>query len=68
MPGTLSLYKYHGQRRHLNLSSDLVPDVVISTYATVASDYGRGGGILSRIKWYRLILDEGNSLRDSYIL
>ncbi|CAG9987784.1 unnamed protein product [Clonostachys byssicola] len=63
-PGTLSVYKYHGQQRRLDASSPLQYDVVVSTYATVASDHNRGGGMLSRFRWYRLILDEAHVIRN----
>lgn len=58
-PGTLSIYRYHGLNRRLDESREVSYDVVISTYATVTSDFSRGGGVLSKFSWYRLILDEG---------
>ena len=58
-PGILSLYKYHGPKRMLQLSSSVPYNIVFSTYGTVAADFSRGGGVLDQIHWYRLILDEG---------
>ncbi|CAG9945356.1 unnamed protein product [Clonostachys rosea f. rosea IK726] len=62
--GTLIVCKYHRQQRRLDASSPLPYDVVVSTYATVASDHNRGGGMLSRFRWYRLILDEAHVIRN----
>ncbi|KAH6681052.1 P-loop containing nucleoside triphosphate hydrolase protein [Plectosphaerella plurivora] len=64
LPGTLSIYRYHGQGRRLDPSSPLPYHVVFSTYATVASDFSRGGGVLSKFQWYRLILDEAHVIRN----
>lgn len=44
----------------LQLSASLPYNIVFSTYGTVAADFSRGGGMLDRFHWYRLILDEGN--------
>lgn len=60
VPGTLSVYKYHGPNRKLPSSSTLPYHIVLSTYGTVAADYSRGGGVLACFHWYRLILDEGS--------
>lgn len=57
-PGTLQIYKYHGQSRVLQTSRPLEHDIVVSTYRTAASEHSRDG-MLSRFHWYRLILDEG---------
>ncbi|KAI1749839.1 hypothetical protein F4782DRAFT_511716 [Xylaria castorea] len=64
VPGTLSVYKYHGPNRKLRLSSPLPYDIVLSTYGTVAADYSRGGGVLACFHWYRLILDEAHVIRN----
>ena len=40
-------------------SSPIQYNIVLSTYGTVAADFGRGGGVLDCFHWYRLILDEG---------
>lgn len=57
--GNLSYYKYHGPTRRLDVSNSLPYDVVLTTYTTVAVDYSRGGGVLDKFHWYRLVLDEG---------
>lgn len=68
--GNLSYYKYHGPTRRLNVSNSLPYHVVLTTYTTVAADYGRGGGVLDKFHWYRLVLDEDMSVTAqlSYIL
>jgi SNF2 family DNA or RNA helicase len=38
-------------------------DLVVTTYATLASDYGKNGGgtrnPLHQVKWHRVVFDEG---------
>ncbi|KFA52196.1 hypothetical protein S40293_00600 [Stachybotrys chartarum IBT 40293] len=64
LPGTLTTYKYHGTDRRLSSTSPPY-QIIISTYGTVAADFKRGGGILSKFHWYRLILDEAHFVRNS---
>jgi SWI/SNF-related matrix-associated actin-dependent regulator of chromatin subfamily A3 len=60
--GALSYYIYHGPGRKLDLSKSL-PDIVLTTYGTVASECGRisAGSVLRQVHWYRIILDEGKA-------
>ena len=55
----MTYYKYHGSSRSLNTASPLPYDIVLSTYGTIATDFGNGGGALNRFRWHRLVLDEG---------
>ncbi|KAI0861631.1 hypothetical protein F4860DRAFT_524233 [Xylaria cubensis] len=64
VPGTLSVYRYHGPNRKLPSSPPLPYNIVLSTYGTVAADHSRGGGVLSYFHWYRLILDEAHVIRN----
>ncbi|KAI0546032.1 hypothetical protein F4679DRAFT_559161 [Xylaria curta] len=64
VPGTLSVYRYHGPNRKLPVSSHLPYNIVLSTYGTVAADSSRGGGVLAHFHWYRLILDEAHVVRN----
>ncbi|KAK4210366.1 SNF2 family N-terminal domain-containing protein [Rhypophila decipiens] len=60
-------FKYHGRDRH-ELLTDLnhirAQDIVLTTYGTAAADYGKGGGLLMRHSWYRIILDEAHVIRN----
>ncbi|KAI1374362.1 SNF2 family N-terminal domain-containing protein [Hypoxylon crocopeplum] len=64
VPRTLQFYKYHGANRSLPLASKMAYHIVMSTYGTVAADFRRGGGVLYRFKWYRLVLDEAHFIRN----
>ena len=59
-PGALSVRKYHGNRRQDNFDQALSSDIVLTTYATVAMELGRGTSVLRDVRWFRIILDEGN--------
>ncbi|KAF9638059.1 hypothetical protein BFW01_g8956 [Lasiodiplodia theobromae] len=41
----------------------LESDVVLTTYATLTSDYRRGTSTLSNVHWLRIVLDEAHSIR-----
>lgn len=36
----------------------IAPDIVVTTYATLAADHD-SRGVLYRMEWYRVVLDEG---------
>ncbi|PYH39514.1 DEAD/DEAH box helicase [Aspergillus neoniger CBS 115656] len=67
IPGVLKYYKYHGPGRCISLSSPPSEDVILTTYATVEADISSSGGngILNRVYWHRLILDEAHVIRNS---
>jgi SWI/SNF-related matrix-associated actin-dependent regulator of chromatin subfamily A3 len=58
-PYSLNVLKYHGQKRESDAKDLLDFDILLTTYATVASEFGRGSGPLYRITWFRIVLDEG---------
>jgi SNF2 family DNA or RNA helicase len=58
-PGCISVTRFHGWDRHDNEAQLHNHDVIITTYGTVMAEERRGIGPLHRIKWYRLVLDEG---------
>ncbi|KAF2829839.1 DNA repair protein rad5 [Ophiobolus disseminans] len=59
MPGTISVYRFHGPGKAIDLAQLLQHDVVLTTYASIAADFCRGRSTLHRIEWYRVVLDEG---------
>lgn len=60
-PGELPCYKYLGPGR--DKEPELLHDtaIVFTTYATAAAEFRRGNSNLERIKWFRIVLDEGKS-------
>eukprot|EP00878_Enallax_costatus_P039263 GHUV01044842.1.p1 GENE.GHUV01044842.1~~GHUV01044842.1.p1 ORF type:complete len:153 (-),score=20.46 GHUV01044842.1:703-1128(-) len=64
LDGSLVMYPYHGSSRirdPMRLATGY--DLVVTTYATLSSDYGKNGsGVrnpLHKIKWHRVVFDEG---------
>lgn len=57
--GLLKVYKYHGIGKDIEIDSMMDYDVVMTTYATVASDAAKGSSLLQQMIWFRIILDEG---------
>lgn len=57
--GLLKVYKYHGIGKDIDTDSMIDYDVVMTTYATVASDAAKGSSLLQQMIWFRIILDEG---------
>uniref|UniRef100_A0A8C8R670 Helicase like transcription factor n=1 Tax=Pelusios castaneus TaxID=367368 RepID=A0A8C8R670_9SAUR len=61
----LNIYVYYGPDRSRDPVFLSKQDIVLTTYNTLASDYGgSGGGLLHRLKWLRVVLDEGHSIRN----
>jgi SWI/SNF-related matrix-associated actin-dependent regulator of chromatin subfamily A3 len=58
-PNSLNVLKYHGQNRESERAKLLNFDILLTTYATVAAEFGRGSGPLYGITWFRIVLDEG---------
>ncbi|KAI9665475.1 MAG: hypothetical protein M1831_001617 [Alyxoria varia] len=62
-PGTLKVHKYHGGLKEIAYEDLKRKDVVLTTYSTVESDARQNGHrFFQNINWFRLVLDEGNSL------
>jgi SWI/SNF-related matrix-associated actin-dependent regulator of chromatin subfamily A3 len=55
----LKTIKYHGQYRETDVVKLCDADLVITTYHTLASDFGKKRNPLDDISWHRLVLDEG---------
>lgn len=58
-PGLLRVYKYHGIRKDIDLDSLVTHDIILTTYATLASDFIKGTSPLQQATWFRVVLDEG---------
>ncbi|KAM7222701.1 putative SWI/SNF-related matrix-associated actin-dependent regulator of chromatin subfamily A member 3-like 1 [Rhypophila decipiens] len=54
---------HHGQTRATKPADLKGASVVITSYGTLASD--AHGGILSKVKWRRIVLDEGHTIRNA---
>ncbi|KAJ6256938.1 hypothetical protein Dda_7821 [Drechslerella dactyloides] len=67
-PDSLSFYLYHGNNRLSDLNELAKYDMVITTYALAASDFGKAqkdnGSVLQRIHWFRIVLDEAHTIRE----
>jgi len=50
--------RFHGPNRPQNVDAFTAPDIVVTTYATLAADQDTRG-LLYRMEWYRVVLDEG---------
>ena len=58
---SLTVYDYHGNNRKANVFGLLMNDIIVTTYATLATEYRRKQSRLHKIQWYRVVLDEGKS-------
>lgn len=58
-PELLRVYKYHGSRKDIDLESLVNYDIILTTYATLASDFMKGTSPLQQATWFRVVLDEG---------
>ncbi len=65
-PGALRYYVYHGTNRTQNVYELSKYDIVITTYGTLAADFNKGASaVLHRLKWFRVVLDEAHTCRES---
>lgn len=63
---SVTWYTHHGPNRHRNPFQLCKFDIVITTYGTLQSEYRRGDdAVLRRLKWFRIILDEAHTIRES---
>lgn len=58
-PETITSCRYHGAGRSTAMMDLLTHDIILTTYATIAAEFCRGQSMMHRIKWYRIVLDEG---------
>lgn len=57
--GGLTVCIYHGRGRETNPEVLAKADIVLTTYHTVAAEGFKNNSALFRIKWFRVVLDEG---------
>ncbi|XP_061492992.1 helicase-like transcription factor [Rhineura floridana] len=61
----LNTYVYYGLERSKDPAVLSSQDVVLTTYNVLASDYrARGNSPLHKLKWLRVVLDEGHTIRN----
>ncbi|NXN30303.1 HLTF factor, partial [Nycticryphes semicollaris] len=61
----VNIYVYYGPDRSKDPSVLSEQDIVLTTYNILATDYGvRGDSPLHKVKWLRIVLDEGHTIRN----
>ncbi|KAL6471721.1 hypothetical protein MHYP_G00203710 [Metynnis hypsauchen] len=61
----LNVYLYYGPDRRREVSFLSKQDVVLTTYSVLSSDYAnRDRSVLHRVRWLRVVLDEGHVIRN----
>lgn len=72
--GSITYYIYHGGNRVKDVQKLADFDLVVTTYGSVASEFGhrgkKGNGIypLQSVKWFRIVLDEAHMIREQNTL
>ncbi|KAJ4393683.1 hypothetical protein N0V93_002898 [Gnomoniopsis smithogilvyi] len=56
--------RFHGSSRPRTVEALKAPDVILTTYATLAADHD-GPGLLYNMEWYRVVLDEGTPIQNA---
>ncbi|KAH9054910.1 SNF2 family DNA-dependent ATPase [Lactarius vividus] len=78
--GIFTAHIHHGKTKLKNLSAIREKDIIITTYHTLVQDFvikdpnvdpedeiewlSKHGGLLARMKWYRVVLDEAQFIRN----
>ncbi|KAF5508492.1 putative SWI/SNF-related matrix-associated actin-dependent regulator of chromatin subfamily A member 3-like 1 [Colletotrichum fructicola] len=65
LQGSLDVFRFHGDKRKSDAKLLSTSNIVITTYATVASDAVSKSRILQNINWFRIVLDEAHYVRNS---
>uniref|UniRef100_A0A8C0J612 Helicase like transcription factor n=1 Tax=Chelonoidis abingdonii TaxID=106734 RepID=A0A8C0J612_CHEAB len=60
----LNIYVYYGPDRSKDPAFLSKQDIILTTYNILASDYGVSDSVLHRLKWLRVVLDEGHTIRN----
>lgn len=64
---SIKVGRYYGKGRNVESKEYLDLDIVFTTYHTVAYSMNQNESTIFRIKWFRIVLDEGKSLDPSVI-
>lgn len=56
---SLTIAKYYGKGRNIDVEDYLNSDVVFTTYHTIAASLNQSNNIIFHIEWFRIVLDEG---------
>ncbi|KAI1740462.1 SNF2 family N-terminal domain-containing protein [Xylaria scruposa] len=64
LPDAVSFVCFHGQDRPRDPEALRSVGLVLTTYATLATDYA-SQGFLDKMEWYRVVLDEAHWIRNS---
>ena len=59
----LSVITFHGSNRVNEPQAFIGSDLVFTTYSTLVKDY-QNARVLHRLRWFRIVLDEGNVSQD----
>lgn len=65
-PDAVKFHKYHGSNRESEVPKLLEFDIIFTTYATLTAGFCRGDSILHQIRWFRLVLDEGELISKTF--
>uniref|UniRef100_A0A8C4XTJ9 Helicase like transcription factor n=1 Tax=Falco tinnunculus TaxID=100819 RepID=A0A8C4XTJ9_FALTI len=60
----VNIYVHYGSDRSKDPSVLSEQDIVLTTYNTLATDYGVSDSPLHKVKWLRIVLDEGHTIRN----
>ncbi|KAF7532372.1 hypothetical protein G7054_g8020 [Neopestalotiopsis clavispora] len=62
--GALPFHRHIGSWRHQETRYLYERPIVFTTYATVAAEFRRGDNTLTKINWFRIVLDEAHDVRN----
>lgn len=67
VPGGMRYHVYHGASRQRQWEKLADNDVVITTYGTISAEIASKSGQspISQIRWFRVVLDEAHTIRES---